>query len=511
MTYRPLTDIPISLLTNSSTMASGYVLRAYLTGTTTPATLYSDANGTTAGTSITLDARGEPTTIKRIWLDTAVTYKLVLETDGGSVVWTADPVYGSYNPASTSVNVLDYGAVGDGVTDDTAAIQAAIDAVQATGGGALHVPAGTHIISSMLTVADANPIVFFGDGYSSKIQKAFNGDMVSLGARSTMRDIYLEGDYANYTGRGVVVTSGSLGVNSWRQFSRVYILGTESYGIEFTGASYGYGTRIADSFIVPGNMNTPSTVAAVKFPTETSNGNRSMINVWCFGQPIADCSGTDNATIIGCTGNYPLLSSTSKKIIIQGNRIVASATAGQSWTIDGTDCNIVGNAIAPMTITFAATCAKLVFKNSYGSGTTIVDNSNGFTDGNDIWIQSTNYTPTWAGGSPAIGNGTLTGNVTRSGQYVEINIRMTAGSTTTFGSGAWTFSLPYTALRSSSGSAWIKDDSANAYYVGTAFVTAGENVVRVITASSTSTWVGSAHPVAWATSDELRIDIRYII
>lgn len=95
MAYRPLTDIPISLLTNSSTMASGYVLRAYLTGTTTPATLYSDANGTSAGTSITLDARGEPTTIKRIWLDTAVTYKLVLETDGGSVVWTADPVYGS--------------------------------------------------------------------------------------------------------------------------------------------------------------------------------------------------------------------------------------------------------------------------------------------------------------------------------------------------------------------------------------------------------------------------------
>jgi len=95
MAYRPLTDIPLSLFGNSSTMLTGGVLRAYVTGTTTPATLYSDANGTPAGTSITLDARGEPTTIKRIWLDTAVTYKLVLETDGGSVVWTADPVYGS--------------------------------------------------------------------------------------------------------------------------------------------------------------------------------------------------------------------------------------------------------------------------------------------------------------------------------------------------------------------------------------------------------------------------------
>jgi parallel beta-helix repeat protein len=45
-------------------------------------------------------------------------------------------------------NVKDFGAVGDGVTDDTAAIQSAIDAAQAAGGGTVFVPTGTFIVSA---------------------------------------------------------------------------------------------------------------------------------------------------------------------------------------------------------------------------------------------------------------------------------------------------------------------------------------------------------------------------
>jgi hypothetical protein len=47
-------------------------------------------------------------------------------------------------------NVFDFGALGDGQTRDTAAIQAAIDACNAAGGGTVHLPAGHTYLSGTL-------------------------------------------------------------------------------------------------------------------------------------------------------------------------------------------------------------------------------------------------------------------------------------------------------------------------------------------------------------------------
>ena len=54
--------------------------------------------------------------------------------------------------AQTGVyNVLEYGATGDGVTDDTTAIQAAVNAANSAGGGLILIPAGEYLITTTIT------------------------------------------------------------------------------------------------------------------------------------------------------------------------------------------------------------------------------------------------------------------------------------------------------------------------------------------------------------------------
>jgi hypothetical protein len=76
-----------------------------------------------------------------------------------------------------SVSVKDFGAVGDGVTDDTAAIQAALDSNAA----AVYVPAGTYLTSAPLVVNEYTTL--YGDNaggtQGSVIQKTGNATTLS--------------------------------------------------------------------------------------------------------------------------------------------------------------------------------------------------------------------------------------------------------------------------------------------------------------------------------------------
>jgi hypothetical protein len=85
--------------------------------------------------------------------------------------------------------------------------------------------------------------------------------------------------------------------------------------------------------------------------------------------------------------------------------------------------------------------------------------------------KSTAFTTTWgvvSGTAPSLGNGALTAKYTRVGDFVYFAINLVAGSTTTFGSGTYTFTLPFAMTATENGIAGDASalDAGVAWYRG---------------------------------------------
>jgi hypothetical protein len=73
-------------------------------------------------------------------------------------------------------NVKDYGAVGNGIADDTASVISAIAAVTAVGGGTIFFPEGSYLVTSVIYVTESN-IRFQGTGTTSIIKSTSLDDI----------------------------------------------------------------------------------------------------------------------------------------------------------------------------------------------------------------------------------------------------------------------------------------------------------------------------------------------
>lgn len=124
----------------------------------------------------------------------------------------------------------------------------------------------------------------------------------------------------------------------------------------------------------------------------------------------------------------------------------------------------------------------------------------------DSW---TAYTPVWTGATtnPVIGNGSITGAYQALGKHISFRIIIVAGSTTTFGSGAYSFTYPPfpPADASNPGNPGMTGhfyDSNLAKPYGCFLLGASSTTFRPLMAS-TDSFMSQLVPVAPAVNDEL--------
>lgn len=405
-----------------------------------------------------------------------------------------------------TVSVKDFGAIGDGVADDTDAVQAAL----ATG-KTVYVPGGTYNIAGLLTL-NANQHIY-GDGRGiSKLYLAYNGDMIKAARYCGIKSLGLIGNGATYSGRGIYFT----GTTPMAIIEDCSIKDFNGYCIEFVEGGTGSQCTVINCDIYQTNQNNPG----IKLPNPESYGPaRRFINIQCSGGILADVGASDNTMFIGCQANGLIFppgvdnKTWAKKTIVNGCRF---STLEIPMTVYGEDHIFVGNAIAgPVILGLYTKNCKFV-GNLLPPSFVISDQSSVSNPANTIDSAQpiTQFATTWTGTitNPSVGDANVSATYSMASSRVTANITITIGSTTTLGSGTWVFTLP---IQSSPvpgayniGTARLK--CGGSYYCAAALNVPGTSSVQLYVNDSVNA-CGPTVPAAWGVGDSLELQIDYPI
>lgn len=403
-------------------------------------------------------------------------------------------------------NEVMFGAVSTATNAvQTAAIQSMFDYVAAKPGRKGMIVAA-HTITSGLTLAGGVCIEWGQGGQSTfgqgTLLKGFNGDMITMGNASVLIRPQLNGVGATYTGAGIVVTGNG---------DQVIKDGTV---VDMAGPCISVPTTDTCSRMrVEGGVyyRHTTTDPAFVLPTAAETvGARMFLGCMCPNSVMMDIGGANDLSIIGGVCTNLLFSSNAKKVRVTGVRI-ANAAIPATLTVSGIQHSFAGNIISG---DVTLTGSNIGWGNDNIVAGTLSDTNTGSTP-NTVSIVAKAYTPAWTAATtnPTIGNGSVVGEYERDGNYVVARVTANFGSTTTFGTGTYSFSLPitpYAHARDIIGPAFAFK-SGTSFFEGVAYIVSGSSTVLLLLGAAPANNVGPTVPVTWASGDRIEFEIRYRI
>lgn len=134
---------------------------------------------------------------------------------------------------------------------------------------------------------------------------------------------------------------------------------------------------------------------------------------------------------------------------------------------------------------------------------------------NSMFSAWTPYTPTWtaATSNPVLGNGTIVARYMKWGRTCTVAVEQTMGSTTTYGSGQWSWTLPFQATTTTAARIGDAQALSASRIAGHIVVASGATTFSAFFPASTTVSNlgnnGASNPFTWAATNVFRTVFTY--
>jgi len=405
------------------------------------------------------------------------------------------------------IPVAEHAAIIAGTTtyNATSAIQAAID----TDARTIIAPAGVYKHGNLSFNNDYQRLI----GYGAQFFRNANGTTTTVSGRGVQfHGIRFSG--GTFTGDNITVTgpeSMFIGCDSKETPGRPIKFSSDGGNALILGGVYNTTDATASGYDIEFYDDTPGTSLYSKVLGASTNAATGGILVNGQGTlRISECQIGKLTVSVGggmFTGNRfnGAVSVQASSNQFANNAFAANVTFGDGVGGNFSQCAFDSTNMMQSATTF--TINSDVVESSFHLGqlanVTLVINGNN----NDIWHNEINYTPTLTGGgSPSLGNGTMSGRVSRNGREWHARLEFVVGSTTTLGT-PFGFTAPHKAKFNSQGIA-ILSDSGTGSYIGAAAMSSSSSTINVLAGTAPIGGILTpTSPFTWATGDSVNITI----